>query len=164
VGIELAGLAIANIAYLLVGAAAFVAGGWVVPGRPTTWRRLGAAYLFGIVVLVVPASYLALLRIPVGLSALVIGLAVLALAVRRVGVPKWPRFPRVRIPSADVLVGAAITAVALVLLSYAFRTFVMRPLVEYDAWAIWATKARLLYQNAGAAPAALRSGQYGQPP
>jgi hypothetical protein len=164
VAVELAGLAIANVAYLLVGTAAFVAGGWVVPGRTVTWRRLGAAYLFGIVVLVVPASYLALLGIPVGLSALVIGLAVLALAVRRVGIPERPALASVGMPSADALAGAAITVVVLVVLGYAFRTFMMRPLVEFDSWAIWAAKARLLYSDAGAAPAALRSGLYGQAP
>ena len=61
--VELIGLAIANAAYALVGAAAFVAGGWVRPGEPATWRRLGGAYLFGIAVLVVPASYLSLIHI-----------------------------------------------------------------------------------------------------
>jgi hypothetical protein len=164
VGLELAGLAIANVAYLVVGTAAFVAGGWVVPGRTATWRRLGAAYLFGIVVLVVPASYLSLLGIPVGLSALVIGVAVVALAVRRVGIPSRPPLPRIGRPSADALAGAAVTVVALVLLGYAFRTFMMRPLVEFDAWAIWAAKARLLYQDAAAAPGVLRTGVYGQAP
>jgi hypothetical protein len=164
VGLELAGLAVANVAYLLVGTAAFVAGGWVKLDRPATWRRLGAAYLFGIVVLVVPASYLALLRIPVGLSALLIGLVIVALAVRRVGVPRLPRLRGIGMPSADALAGAAITAVALVVLGYAFRTLLIRPLVEYDAWAIWAPKARLLYQDASAAPSALRTGRYGQAP
>jgi hypothetical protein len=164
VALELAGLAVANLAYFLVGAAAFVAGGWVTPARPETWRRLGAAYLFGIVALVVPASYLALLRVPVGLSALVIGLTVLALAFRRVGVPKLPAWPRIGRPSLDALAGAAITAVVLVVLGYAFRTFLIRPLVEFDSWAIWTAKARLLYQDASAAPAVLRTGQYGQAP
>jgi hypothetical protein len=164
VALELAGLAVVNVAYLLVGTAAFVAGGWVVPERAATWRRLGAAYLFGIVVLAVPASYLALLRVPVGISALVIGVAVLALAVRRIGLPRHIRPPQLRFPSADTLAAAAITVVALVVLSYAFRTFLIRPLVENDAWTIWAAKARLLYGDPSAAPAALRSGQYGQAP
>jgi hypothetical protein len=166
VALELAGLAVTNVAYLLVGVAAFVAGGWVRPDSPATWSRLGAAYLFGIVVLVVPSSYLVLLGFPVGLSAFVIGLAVIALAAWRVGVPRRLRLPmpRVRVPSTDALAGAVITAIVLVLLAYAFRTFVMRPLVEYDAWAIWAAKARLVYQAPGAAPAVLRSGAYGQAP
>ena len=162
--LELSGLAVVNVAYLLVGVAAFVAGGWVSPGQPATWRRIGAAYLFGIVVLVVPASYLALLQIPVGLSALGIGLVVLALAVRRVGFPFQLHRHQLRVPSVDTLAGVAITVVALVVLGYAFRTFLVRPLVENDAWTIWAAKARLLYEDPGAAPAALRSGRYGQAP
>ena len=160
--LELIGLAIANVAYAMVGVAAFVAGGWIVPADPATWPRLGAAYLFGIAVLVVPSSYLALAGIPVGWSALVVGLAAAALAIRRVGLPRT--VPRLRPgrPSAEGVVAAALTLAALVVLGYSFRAFVVRPLVEYDAWAIWAVKARLLYQAPGAAPAALRSGLYGQ--
>jgi hypothetical protein len=163
VAIELAGLAVANVAYFLVGATAFVAGGWLLPARRETWRRLGAAYLFGIVVVVVPASYAALLGIPVGLSAFMVGLVVVALAWRRVGMPKLER-PRIGMPSVDALAGAAVAGVVFVVLGYAFRTFLMRPLVEFDSWAIWTPKARLLYQDASAAPAALRTGQYGQAP
>jgi hypothetical protein len=164
VTVELIGLAIANAAYALVGAAAFVAGGWVRPGEPATWRRLGGAYLFGIAVLVVPASYLALMGVPVGWSAFGLGLAVVALAARRIGRPRRLPRPRLGHPSPEALAAAAITAVALVVLAYSFRTFVVRPLVEFDAWAIWAVKARLIYQDPGAAPAALRSGLYGQAP
>ena len=50
--LELAGLLVANVAYAVVGAAAFVAGGWVRVDDPRTWKRLGAAYLFGLAVLV----------------------------------------------------------------------------------------------------------------
>ena len=162
--VELTGLAVVNVAYLFVGAAAFVAGGWVSPADATTWKRLGAAYLFGIAVLVVPASYLALAGVPVGWSALVVGLTVVGLALRRVGLPKSIARPRPRWPSVGLLVGGAVTAVALVVLGYSFAVLVVRPLVEFDAWAIWAPKARLLYQDASAAPGALRSGQYGQAP
>jgi hypothetical protein len=164
VTVELTGLAIVNAAYALVGAAAFVAGGWVKPDEPATWRRLGAAYLFGIAVLVIPASYLSLLQIPVGWSAFVLGLLIVGLAIRRVGVPRRLPRPHVRRPSREAVAAAAITTVGLVVLAYSFRTFVVRPLVEIDAWAIWAAKARLLYQAPGAAPAALRSGLYGQAP
>jgi len=164
VTVELIGLTIVNAAYALVGVAAFAAGGWVRPDEPGTWRRLGAAYLFGIVVLVVPTSYLALVGIPVGWSALGIGLATVGLAIRRIGLPRRLPRPRLGRLSPQALAAAAITAVALLVLAYSFRTFVVRPLVEFDAWAIWTVKARLLYQDPGAAPAALRSGLYGQAP
>lgn len=162
--LELTGLAIVNVAYLVVGTAAFVVGGWVSPGSTVSWRRLGAAYLFGIAVLVMPASYVALAGVPVALTASVVGLVTVGLAVRRIGRPKpLPRL-RVRRPSVGALVGGAVTAVALVVLGYSFAAFVVRPLVDFDAWAIWTPKARLLYQDASAAPGALRSGQYGQSP
>lgn len=162
--VELAGLAVANIAYFVVGVAAFAAGGWVTATSPTSWKRLGAAYMFGIVIVVIPASYLALLGIPVGLGGSIAGLAVVILAIRRTGLPR--RFARitVRRPSLEQLAAIAVTGVALVLLGYSLGAFVVRPLISYDAWAIWAAKARLLYDNAGAAPAALRTGQYGQAP
>jgi hypothetical protein len=51
-----------------------------------------------------------------------------------------------------------------VLLGYAWRTFTTRPLMDWDAWVIWASKARLLYVDPSIAPAALRSGDYGQTP
>jgi hypothetical protein len=164
VTVELIGLAIANAAYAVVGVAAFVAAGWVTPAEPSTWGRVGAAYLFGIAVLVIPSSYLALAGIPVGWSTLVVGLAAAALAFRRVGLPRRLPWPRPGRPSIEALAAAGITAVALVVLGYAFRAFIVRPLVEYDAWAIWAVKARLLYDDPGGAPAALRSGLYGQAP
>jgi len=164
VAVELAGLAVANVAYFVVGVAAFVAGGWVSPARSVTWRRVGAAYMFGIVVVVVPASYLALFGVPVGVGAAVAGLAAIALAARRVGLPRQLARARLPRPSAEQLAALAVTGVALVVLGYAFRAFVVRPLVDFDAWAIWAPKARLLYQDPGAAPAAIRSGLYGQSP
>jgi hypothetical protein len=164
VTVELIGLAIANVAYFVVGAAAFAVGGWVSPLNSVSWRRLGAAYLFGIVVLVVPASYVALLGVPVGLTALLVGLAVVGLAVWRVGLPRRLPRPSIGRPSLELLVGGAITAVALVLLGYSFGAFVVRPLVDFDSWAIWAVRARVLYQDAAAAPGALRSGRYGQAP
>ena len=164
--VELTGLAIANVAYLIVGIAAFVAGGWVTIGGGASWRRIGAAYLFGIVVLVIPASYLTLLGVPVGLGALVTGLVVIGLAIRRTGLPRMrPRFPRVTAGrSPEAWIGGAITLVALVLLAYAFRTFLIRPLVENDAWAVWTVRARLIYQDPGAAAGVLRGGQYGPTP
>jgi hypothetical protein len=54
--------------------------------------------------------------------------------------------------------------VVLVLLAYSTRTFLVRPLVDWDSWAVWAAKARLLYADPSLAPAALRSGSYGPTP
>jgi hypothetical protein len=165
--LELVGLLLANGAYLVVGVAALVALRFVTTARET-WFRLGVAYLFGVAVLTVPASYFALLRVPVGWTATGVGLIVLALAATRFGQHRngW-RLPsgfRIARPSVETAVGAAIAAVAAVLLLYAARTFAARPLVDWDSWAVWTAKARLLYADPSLAPAALRSGNYGQTP
>lgn len=160
--VELTGLATVNVAYFVVGAAACVAAGWV-DDRPETWYRFGAAYLLGIVIVVVPASYLALVRVPVGVGAAATGAVVIGAGVWR-GRRLRPRRPRSPRPTADGVVAAVLAVVAAVVLIHASRTLVTRPLVEYDAWAIWAAKARLLYEAAGDAPAALRTGRYGQAP
>ncbi len=162
---ELTGLALANLGYFAVGLAALVAAG-AVGGDRGGWYRAGAAYPLGIVVVVVPASYVALFGVPVAITAVVIGsLVVLAAAVRtrawrRVG----PFRGRVRRPGLDGALGGALFVVLAVLLVYAARTFAVRPDIEWDSWAVWLAKARLLYADPGAAPAALRSGNYGRTP
>jgi hypothetical protein len=158
---ELAGLVIVNVAYLAVGAAALVLPGWV-SREPVTWYRLGAAYPVGVVVVVVPASYLALARVPVSATATVVGVVLVGIAAWRLKV--WRRgFARPRIGNGS-FVARLIGLVIAVLLVYALRTFATRPLLEWDSWVVWMSKARLLYADPSAAPAALRSGSYGQAP
>ena len=60
--LELSGLLVVNVAYLVVGAAALAAVGWV-NADTSSWYRLGVAYPLGLVVVTIPASYLALLRV-----------------------------------------------------------------------------------------------------
>jgi len=163
VAVELAGLLVVNGGYLVVGIAALLALRWVTAER-RTWYRLGVAYLFGLVIVTLPASYVALAGVPVSWTATFVGLVVVALAVWRVGL-RWPHVRLAR-PTLSVggLAGAGIGAVLLVLLLYASRTFAIRPLVDWDSWAVWTVKARLLYSDPSLAPAALRSGNYGQTP
>lgn len=161
--VELSGLLIVNGAYVLVGVAALLALRWVTAER-RTWYRLGVAYLLGLVVVTVPASYVALAGVPVAWTATVVGLIVIGLAVWRTD----RRLPRLRParPAFSVggLVAVGIGAVLAVLLLYASRAFAVRPLVDWDSWAVWTAKARLLYVDPSLAPAALRSGNYGQTP
>jgi hypothetical protein len=156
VATELAGLLVVNLAYAAVGAAALAA------FELLTWRRLGVALPLGIAVVVIPTTYVALLGIPVGITATVVGVAVVAAAVWRTrlwrNLPSLPPWRRPSIPA--LLIGGVLA----VLLLYAARTFAVRPLIEWDAWGIWTAKARLLYVDPSAAPAALRSGNYGQTP
>lgn len=161
---EVVGLLLANAAYFVVGWAALVAAGWVTAER-STWYRLGAAYPFGLVVVTIPASYVALFGVSVAITAIVVGALVVSAAAirsrrrgRRSGGPLRLRASR------GGLVGGALFLVLAVLLAYAARTFAMRPDLEWDSWAVWLVKARLLYIDPSAAPAALRSGNYGQSP
>jgi hypothetical protein len=163
---ELAGLLVANAAYFGVGWAALVAAGWVTAER-SSWYRLGVAYPFGLVVVTLPASYIALFGAPVAITAIVVGAVVVLAAVVRARA--WRRFGRLggrlRLQvSRGGLAGGALFLVLAAVLAYAARTFATRPDLEWDSWAIWLAKARLLYDDPSAAPAALRSGNYGQSP
>ena len=162
---EVVGLVLANVGYLLVGAAALVAAGWLTADR-ASWFRLGVAYPFGIVVVVLPASYVALFGVPVAVTAIVVGALVVVAAIVCVLRRRGGRVGRVRLsrPSPEGGVAVACFLVLAVLLAYAARTFAVRPDIEWDSWAVWLAKARLLYSDPSAAPAALRSGNYGRTP
>jgi len=159
VAVELAGLLVVNGAYAVVGAALLAATGHL------SWGRLGVAFPLGIVAVVVPSSYVALLGVPVGWTATLVGAAVIGAAAYRTR--PWhrlPALPTARRPHVGDAAALAVAAVTVVVLAYAARTFAVRPLIDWDSWAVWTAKARLLYTDAGAAPAALRSGNYGQTP
>jgi hypothetical protein len=111
------------------------------------------------------STYLALLDVPVGL----LELGLLALIA---GIPAWrlarrlPREPRetVSLGWIDIVsrvVGVASFAIALVLLAHAERAFEVRPLVEWDGWAIWGMKARALYDFGGVAHGVFTTQPYG---
>jgi hypothetical protein len=166
VALELLGLLVVDAAFLVVGAAALVAAGWLT-GDPATWARAGVAFPLGLVIVVVPASYVALLRVPVSWTASLVGLLVIAAAVVRVRRRGWsfsvPAGAHTR-PAAGTVAAAALGLVLAVLLAYSARTFAIRPLVDWDSWAVWTAKARLLYVEPSLAPHALRSGNYGPTP
>jgi hypothetical protein len=164
---EVSLLLLVNAGYFLVGFAGLAALGWVTQER-ATWYRIGVAYPLGLGLVVIPASYLALLGLPVGQTAVGVSVVVgIAAAVRvglwRRGSERVSRAVRSR-PTAGGVVGAGLGVVLAVLLVYAARTFATRPILEWDSWAIWMTKARLLYADPALAPALLRSGNYGQAP
>ncbi|MFL5963615.1 MAG: hypothetical protein ACJ757_12065 [Gaiellaceae bacterium] len=164
--LELLGLLVVDGAFLLVGAAALVAAGWLT-GDAATWARAGVAFPLGLVIVIVPASYLALVRVPVSWTASLVGLLVIAAAVVGVSRRGWsfslPARVRAR-PTTGTAAAAGVALILAVLLAYSARTFAIRPLVEWDAWAVWTAKARLLYVEPSLAPQALRSGNYGQTP
>lgn len=148
-----------NVGYAVVGAAALAACGWLTRDA---WWRLAAALPLGIAIVVVPTSYLALLGVPVVASAAVVGALVVVAGGVRARI--WRGVPRPRTPKLPGVVSGLAALASAALLLYGFRTFSTRPFLEWDSWTIWMAKARLLYEAPAAAPAALRSGNYGQPP
>lgn len=160
-------LVLANLAYWLVGIGAFLALG-IVDRRESTWAWTPAAYLFGIAFVVLPATYLALLGVAVGWTAIAVAAVVLfgvgAWRLRRQ--PPPPRPPaarRSRLAWVGVAAAGLLFAVAVWVLVVAGRAFVVSPLVAWDGWVLWALKARVLYELPGDAAGILRNAYYGAP-
>jgi hypothetical protein len=165
---DLTGLLIANLAYALVGGGLFVALGFV-DRRRSTWPRLLAAHLFGVAVVVIPASYLALAGVGLGWTALSVVAAACVLAgvlrLRRTAAVAGEGSAPSRSPLAwaDLALAVALTGAAVALLLYATRTFAVKPLVEWDGWTLWTLKARVLYEVPSSAPSVLHERAYGAP-
>jgi len=167
---SIAGLLFANALYLVIGVALLPLLR-VARTRGELTARLGLGYMLGVAAVGALSAHLALIGVPVGLLELVL-LALLA------GVAAWRRklgpgpgtcadAGHVQglgpgwIELASRAVGVASFVVALVLLAHAERTFAVRPLVEWDGWAIWAMKARALYDFGGVAHGVFTSQPYG---
>ena len=161
---SLAGLLFANALYLVLGVALLpllrIAG-----TREQLLSRLGLGYMLGVATAGVLSAHLALIRIPIGL----VELSVLALAAAVAAAFKIRRLPRPpsdtlslrRIEVASRTVGLVTFALALVLLAHATHVYAVRPLVEWDGWAIWAMKARALYDFGGVAHGVFTTAPYG---
>jgi hypothetical protein len=158
---SLAGLLVANLFYLAIGIG-------LLPllrigrTRDEVLRRMGLAYILGLAAIGIVGAHLALVGAPLGLvEIIVIAIVVDAFAWRRfrslppddVGTQRESRLSRV--------VGVGAFAAALVLLAHAMRTFAVRPLVEWDGWAIWGMKARALYDYGGVGHGLFTSQPYG---
>jgi len=161
-------LVLANVAYWLVGVGAFLALG-IVGRRESTWAWIPAAYLFGVAIVVIPSTYLALLGVAVGWTAITLAAVALfvvgVLRVRRES-PAEAQEP-LRRPStgttARIALTVALFALAAWVLVVAGRAFAVSPLLTWDGWAVWAVKARVLYELPGDAAAVLRGTSYGPP-
>ena len=153
---------------LLANALAFAIGVGLLPllriasDRATLVERLPLAYGVGMAATGILAAHLALIDVPLGLVELVVLAAVaLFLGLRRVRDASGSE-PQTR-PSEPLwsrLVGAGALVVALVLLAHAWFTYEIRPLLEWDGWAIWGTKARALYEFGGATGPVFTSDAY----
>jgi hypothetical protein len=160
-------LVFANLCVAAIGGALLVATGFV-DKRRSTWPRLGAAYLVGIAVVVIPVMYLALAGVAVGWTSL-------SLVAACLGVVAWLRLRGAGAPAPEEVarsgarqvwparIGAVvITLVAVATLLQFGRAIAIRPLLESDGWAVWALKARVLFETSDAAET-LRLPWYGPP-
>jgi hypothetical protein len=163
---SLAGLLFANLLYLVIGIALLPLLR-IVRTRAELRAKLGLAYMLGVAATGALDAHLALLRIPIGLT----GLGVLALLA---AVGGWWRLRALPEGASDTLslgrrwlgtasraVGVASFVVALVLLAHATNAYSVRPLIEWDGWAIWAMKARALYDFGGVAHGVFTTQPYG---
>ena len=159
---SLAGLLLANALYLAIGTALLPLLR-IARTRTELYARLGLAYVLGLATTSALAAHLALIGVPVGLAELTV-IAIVA------GVLGWRRFRALPAgsaagPASEPLVshgvGVAAFVAALVLLAHALRTFAVRPLVEWDGWAIWGMKARALYDYGGVGHGLFTTQPYG---
>ncbi len=143
------GLLAANVLYLLLGAGLVTAFGGARSTRELV-RRLGLAYMAGVAVAGMLAAQLALAGLALGL----LPLAALACVSLAVGLH---RFRRERRPEpapvasfwgARLVAGAALAQVGL-LIGVATTAFLVRPIIDWDAWAIWGLRARALFWLGG---------------
>jgi hypothetical protein len=151
---SLAGLLFAQVLYLGIGA-----GLLPLLGIAPTWgllrHRFGLAYLVGVVVAGILAAHLALVDAPLGLVELTVLAAVaLGLGWRRLRrtpsrTPKRSSTLTTPLAWANLAVTAAAALLVGALLGQATSAFAARPLKEWDGWAIWATKAKALYEFGG---------------
>jgi hypothetical protein len=150
---RLALLLVANVLYLAIGVGLLPLLR-IAPSRRALLARLPLAYMVGVAATGILAAHLALVDVPLGLLELtLVALVVLFFGLRRVRrAPAEARAPRPRTPlaSASGLVGGGALAATLALLVHAFGAFRVQPLNEFDGWAIWAMKARALYDFGGA--------------
>jgi hypothetical protein len=145
------GLLAANLLYFAIGAG-------LLPllriARTTDelLERLPLAYMAGLAATGILAAHLALIDVPLGLVELVVlAAAALVLGLRRLRGSE-PTTSLLRAPDSvwSRAVGGLALLVAIVLLLHAWRTYEVRPLLEWDGWAIWGTRARALYEFGGA--------------
>lgn len=148
----MSGILLANALYLAIGVGLLpllrIAG-----DRAELLARLPLAYLVGLASVGIVAAHLALVDVTLGLVELVVLAAVvLFLGLRRARAPAGARNTVSRAPEPRWAraVGVAALLVALVLIGHAWATYELRPLLEWDGWAIWGTRARALYEFGGA--------------
>jgi hypothetical protein len=156
------GLLAANLLYFAVGVGLLPLLR-IAHTREQLLERLPLAYLAGVAATGIAAAHLALIDVPLGLVELVLLAAiVLFVGLRRLRGPSTPsnRLLLGTEPVWSRAIGGLALAVAIVLLLHAWRAYEIRPLLEWDGWAIWGTRARALYEFGGATEPVFTSDAY----
>jgi hypothetical protein len=157
----LSGLALLNVGYLALGL-----GTLGLFGSARTWGDLaakaGLAYLAGACVVGVAAAEFAVVDVPLGaVPVVVVASIVFAVGLRRFARRLEPgKTEREERPWGSRLIGAAALVQTGLLLAVAGTAFAVRPLWEWDGWAIWGFKARALYAFGGVSNPAFESHVY----
>jgi hypothetical protein len=143
-------LLLLQLLFLALGAGALPVLG-IVRDRAQLRARLPLAYLVGVAVAGIVAAHLALLGAAFGVAELVV-LTVLVWIVAFRKLRTSPRqVTKCHLASGGAgIIGGIALVLALVLLAHLTHMLETRPLYEWDGWAIWATKARALYDFGGA--------------
>jgi hypothetical protein len=105
--------------------------------------RAPLGFAVGVAATGILVAELAVVGVPVGRVTLtVVSLAVLAVALVRLPNGNWA----MRRPDLRRLPAFAVLVLTLAILVPAARLFAVKPLLEFDGWAIWATRAKALYE------------------
>jgi hypothetical protein len=150
----------ANGLELAVGAGIVLALGLADTHRASL-ARLGLAYAVGLAAVGILGATLALVGVLLNLPEL----GVLALCSLAIGLYRRQLRPdpgRRRLGAGAVLAGG-VGLLTTLLLAVTAAAYAVSPLVEWDGWAIWGTKAQALYDFGGAAGPVLSSTMYAQP-
>ena len=157
----LSGLLLLNVVYLALGVGVI---GLLRLAR--SWRDLfakaGLAYLAGLCIAGIAAAELAVVDVP--LAPLLLGVVaaiVLVAGLRRLSRGLEPRtHAREQRLWGSRLIGVAALVQTGLLLGVAGTAFAVRPLWDWDGWAIWGFKARALYAFGGVSNPAFESHVY----
>ena len=157
----MARLALLDAVYLLLGLGLLPALG-VARSRRELLRLAPAALLVGLAAGGLLAAEFALLDAPLTLGELAFA-AVLALAVGAWRLRRAPGGAGARGSRLDLALAAVPVLAAAALLLRAAPAFAVRPLLEWDGWAIWGTKAQALSDLHGVRNGVFESGAYPHP-
>ncbi|HSD01615.1 MAG TPA: hypothetical protein VLB81_04560 [Gaiellales bacterium] len=139
--VHLLGLAVANLCFLAAGAGIGRALGlWRSPRELVA--VLAPVYLIGVAASGIAASWALVAGLDLARWQVVAGCALLAAAgllPARAGGPVLPPWPRTQAPIVRALQAAVGLVVVLLLVDAA-----LRPLAEWDAWAMWTMKAKAI--------------------